>query len=216
LCHYNIIINNTTLNIIKTMNKQNTKKAITEQESSLYTKLFSNIHSKIITIRNIPVITDADIAELYGIETKRVNEAVRNNPEKFPSDYMFILTLEEFIDLRTKISTTKVSTKSRSLPKVFTEKGLYMLATILKSKYALDATFAIIETFSNVRKLKRELVELHKETDPKHQSTKMQHFGKALSEIVMPDLETSETESILELNFFIGKIKHSVKRVKRH
>ncbi|MBE6334932.1 MAG: ORF6N domain-containing protein [Bacteroidales bacterium] len=198
------------------MNKQNTKKAITEQESSLYTKLFSNIHSKIITIRNIPVITDADIAELYGIETKRVNEAVRNNPEKFPSDYMFILTLEEFIDLRTKISTTKVSTKSRSLPKVFTEKGLYMLATILKSKYALDATFAIIETFSNVRKLKRELVELHKETDPKHQSTKMQHFGKALSEIVMPDLETSETESILELNFFIGKIKHSVKRVKRH
>ena len=216
MCHYNIIINNTTLNIIKTMNKQNIKKAITEQESSLYTKLFSNIHSKIITIRNIPVITDADIAELYGIETKRVNEAVRNNPEKFPSDYMFILTLEEFIDLRTKISTTKVSTKSRSLPKVFTEKGLYMLATILKSKYALDATFAIIETFSNVRKLKRELVELHKETDPKHQSTKMQHFGKALSEIVMPDLETSETESILELNFFIGKIKHSVKRVKRH
>ena len=101
------------------------------------------------------------------------------------------------------------------MPKAFTEKGLYMLATILKSKVAFGATFAIIETFAAVRGLKRELVNLHKETDPEKQTTKMQHFGKVLSDIVMPDLETSETESTLELNFIIGKIKHTVKRVKK-
>lgn len=90
-----------------------------------------------------------------------------------------------------------------------------MLATILKSKNALNVTFAIIETFTKVRSLKRELVDLHKETDAKKQTDKMQHFGKILSDIVMPDLETSETESTLELNFFIGKIKQTVKRIKK-
>ncbi len=90
-----------------------------------------------------------------------------------------------------------------------------MLATILKSNSALNVTFAIIETFTQVRNLKRELVDLHKETDIKKQTTKMQHFGKVLSDIVMPNLETSETESTLELNFFIGKIKHTVKRIKK-
>jgi hypothetical protein len=76
-------------------------------------------------------------------------------------------------------------------------------------------TFAIIETFTKVRELKRELVELHQETDKEKQKAKMQHFGDVLTEIVMPDLQTSETESSLEINFIIGKIKHTVKRVRR-
>lgn len=128
---------------------------------------------------------------------------------------MFVLSSEESDVLRSKFSTTKVSSKSRVLPKVFTEKGLYMLATILKSRSALNVTFAIIETFTQVRNLKRELIDLHKETDSEKQTAKMRHFGKVLSDIVMPDLETSETESTLELNFFIGKIKHTVKRVRK-
>ena len=178
--------------------------------------LYSQVQSHIIEIRHSPVIIDADVAALYGVETKRVNEAVRNNPDKFPEDYMFVLTADELQDLRSKNSSTKVSTKSRALPKAFTEKGLYMLATILKSKRATAVTFAIIETFAKVRNLKRELKELHKETDASKQKAKMQHFGEVLSDIVMPDLETSETESTLELNFFIGKIKHTVKRVKKN
>jgi hypothetical protein len=149
------------------------------------------------------------------VETKRVNEAVRNNPDKFPEDYMFTLTTEELQDLRTNFSATKISTKSRAMPKVFTEKGLYMLATILKSRSALEVTFAIIETFAKVRYLKKEIVDLHKEKNPQNQAEKLKHFGEVLSDIVMPDLETSETESTLELNFFIGKIKHTVKRVKK-
>ena len=90
-----------------------------------------------------------------------------------------------------------------------------MLATILKSRQAIDVTFAIIETFTTVRQLKRELRTLHNEAGQKAQQSKMRHFGEMLSNIVMPDLETSETESSLEINFLIGKIKHTVKRVKR-
>lgn len=120
------------------------------------------------------------------------------------------LTLEELTILRSKFTTAKWSTKSRSLPKVFTEKGLYMLATILKSKRATEVTFAIIETFAKVRYLKNEIRNMHEDTD----SHKMQAFGETLADIIMPDLETSETESSLELNFVIGKIKHTIKRVK--
>ena len=90
-----------------------------------------------------------------------------------------------------------------------------MLATILRSPQATQTTIAIIETFATVRQLKRELRNLHDEADSGEQQSKMRHFGEMLSSIVMPDLETSETESSLEINFLIGKIKHTVKRVKR-
>ena len=177
--------------------------------------LNADVQSRIIYVRDFPVIVDADVAEIYGVETKRVNEAVRNNPDKFPEDYMFELTSDERNDLRSKISSTKISSKSRVLPKAFTEKGLYMLATILKSKQATAATFAIIETFAKVRYLKRELKELHQEPNRRLQMDKMHNFGEVLSDIIMPDLETVETESSLELNFFIGKIKHTVRRIKK-
>ena len=176
---------------------------------------YPEVTSKIVTIRKHDVIADADVAELYGVQTKEVNQAVRNNLDKFPDDYMFELTKNELRSLRSKNLTTKVSFKSRSATKVFTEKGLYMLATILKSERATAVTFSIIETFAQVRALRRELVELHKETDKRVQTSKMQHFGDMLTDIVMPNIETSETESSLELNFIIGKIKHTVKRVKK-
>ena len=199
---------------IATVNKESDFN-IKEHTTEINSKLLAEVNNNIVVIRGIPVISDSDVANLYSVETKRINEAVRNNPDKFPSDYMFTLTSEELKDLRSKFSSTKISTKTRSATKVFTEKGLYMLATILKSRSALNVTFAIIETFTKVRNLKRELVELHKETDPQVQSSKMHDFGKMLSDIVMPDLETSETDSTLELNFFIGKITHTVKRVKK-
>ena len=178
--------------------------------------LMKIVQERIVSVRGENVILDADVADLYGVETRRINEAIKNNPDKFPADYMFILTSEEVSILRSKFSTANLSSKSRYLPHAFTEKGLYMLATILKSKAAINTTFAIIETFSAVRGLKRELLDLHKETDSVKQQSKMEHFGNVLSEIVMPDLETTETESSLELNFIIGKIKHTVRRIKRN
>lgn len=173
------------------------------------------VRDRLVVLRNVAVLIDADVAALYGVETKRVNEAVRNNPDKFPVDYMFELTKDERDDLRSKISSAKVSSKSRVLPKAFTEKGLYMLATVLKSKRAKETTFAIIETFAQVRGLKRELLAMHAETDVHKRNGMMRHFGETLLDIVMPDPEEAETETSLELNFFIGKIKHTVRRVRK-
>ena len=198
------------------MADQKSKITITKKhQKALLPVSLEEVQSKIVLVRNQNVISDADIANLYGVETKRINEAVRNNPDKFPEDYMFALTSEELQNLRTKISTTNISAKSRTMPKVFTEKGLYMLATILKSPTAVSVTFAIIETFAKTRYLKRELVALHKETDSTQASEKLKRFGEVIADLVMPDLETSETESTLELDFFIGKLKHTVKRTKK-
>lgn len=138
-----------------------------EEQSSINSGgelVVQKVESMIMGIRGENVILDADVAELYGVETKRINEAVKNNPDKFPEDYMFMLTDEELQVLRSTRSTSnilrsKFSTKSRALPKAFTEKGLYMLATILRSKKSIEVTFAIIETFVKVRKIKHELVD---------------------------------------------------------
>ncbi len=175
-----------------------------------------DVESKIAVIRNREVIADADVAFLFGVQTKEVNQAVRNNEDKFPETYMFELTSNELRFLRSKILTTNVSKKSRSTTKVFTEKELYMIATVLNGDRARDATFLIIETFAKVRSLKRELLELHNEKDKEKQASMMKHFGEVLSDIVMPDLQTTETESTLELNFVIGKLKHTVKRTKKN
>jgi len=98
-----------------------------------------SISDKIHLIRDKQVILDSILAELYGIETKRINEAVKNNPNKFPADFYFELYDNEFESLRSNFSTTNLKldlstsrfTKTRTNPKAFTEKGLYMLATIL-------------------------------------------------------------------------------------
>lgn len=176
--------------------------------------LFKEVQEKILFLRNQEVILDADVAQLYGVETREVNQAVRNNPNKFPKGYVFEIDRQELTELRSKFLIANKS-KSRTMPKAFTEKGLYMLATILKSPQATQTTIAIIEIFATVRQLKRELRNLHEEHDKQQQQSKMQYFGDLLSSIVMPDLETSETESSLEINFLIGKIKHTVKRVRR-
>ena len=94
-----------------------------------------NLEELLIELRGENILLDADVAVIYGVETKRVNEAIKNNPDKFPQGYMFELDEVEFSDLRSKISTAKFA-KTRVVPKAFTEKGLYMLATILKSQQA--------------------------------------------------------------------------------
>ena len=139
-----------------------------------------------------------------------------NAHDKFPPDYLFELDADELDDLRTKISSTNLSSKSRALPKAFTEKGLYMLATVLKSRRATETTFAIIETFAKVRALKRDLVALHEEPDAEKKAARARRFGKLLAEVVMPDADAVETESSLELNFLVGKIKHTVRKIRKN
>ena len=112
----------------------------------------NSIKDKIYRIRDKQVMLDRDLAQLYGVETKHINQAVRNNQDKFMEDFYFELTDIEFEDLRSKILTANFS-KVRIKPKVFTEQGIYMLATILKSKVASQVTVHIIKTFANMRKL---------------------------------------------------------------
>ena len=172
-----------------------------------------NLEELLIELRGENILLDADVAVIYGVETKRVNEAIKNNPDKFPQGYMFELDEVEFSDLRSKISTAKFA-KTRVVPKAFTEKGLYMLATILKSQQATQATISIVETFSKIRELSRNIKELSVIQDKAEQKSLMQKSGELIAEIFDEDLETSDTETSIELNFAVLKFKHTIKKKK--
>ncbi|ABI58436.1 ORF6N domain-containing protein [Nitrosomonas eutropha] len=170
-----------------------------------------NIECMIEIIRDQRVILDYDIARIYGVETKRINEAVKNNPDKFPQGYFFELNAEEYANLRSK-KTTATFAKVRVPPKAFIEKGLYMLATILKSQDATQATLNIIETFSKLRELSRNVKELANLEDKPKQKTLMQRSGELIAEILDGDLQTRDAETTIELNFAVLKFKHTVKK----
>ncbi|MDR2585274.1 MAG: ORF6N domain-containing protein [Prevotellaceae bacterium] len=172
---------------------------------------FSDVEDKVINIRGKNVILDSDVAVLYGVETKRVNEAVKNNPEKFPNGYVIELNNSEFYDLRSKFSTTNLE-KTRSLPKAFTEKGLYMLATILKSPKATETTITIIEVFAKFRELSHNIAELSQSPDEFQQKRLMQKSGSIIADIFGEDLKATGSETSFELNFALFKVKHTVKR----
>ena len=171
------------------------------------------VEDKIIEIRQQQVIIDSDVAELYGVETKRINEAVKNNPDKFPKDYLLELTQEEWGGLKSKFSTSSKGGKVK-LPTAFTERGLYMLATILKSPKATETTLAIIDTFAKVREISRTIKTLPQtpQNTPKYQEL-MQKTGDLISELVVPDeLDTAETEASIEVNLALVKFKYTVKK----
>jgi hypothetical protein len=172
-----------------------------------------NLEEFIIEIKGQKVLLDADVAAIYGVETKRVNEAVKNNPDKFPDEYILELDKNEWDSLKSKFSTSMRGGKVK-LPSAFTEKGLYMLATILKSQQATQATISIVETFSKIRELSRNIKELSVVQDKAEQKSLMQKSGELIAEIFDEDLETSDTETSIELNFAVLKFKHTVKKKK--
>ncbi|MCL2305727.1 MAG: ORF6N domain-containing protein [Planctomycetaceae bacterium] len=211
------------------------------------------IENSIIEIQGVPTILDADVAALYEVETRYVNQAVKNNPDKFPPGYVISLEEEEWSNLRSKILTSsweggngesdrlrsKILTLddnekgSKSLrskfstldsggsgrgkhakypPKAFTEQGLYMLATILKSPKATQTTLAIIETFTKMRRLGRSVRELSSATSDADKKQLMQKTGELITDIFADDLEPLESETTIELNFALLKFKHTVKQ----
>ena len=176
-----------------------------------------DVESRILTIRGQKVLLDRDVAELYGVETKRVNEAVRNNRDKFPEGYYFELTSDDTSVLRSKISTIELSKgkghHTKYNYKAFTERGLYMLATILKSSRATSTSLAIVETFASVREISRNMEALQKVADGgPEQGRLLDKIGEALAEVVGRNLSTTSTETEIELNFAVVKIKHKVIR----
>ena len=108
-----------------------------------------DIENMIYEVRGVEIMIDSDLANLYHVETKRINEAVKNNPEKFPERYLFRITETEYFSLKSKNSTSKGG--SRKGHTVFTEQGIYMLATILKSQVATNVSIQIMDTFVKMR-----------------------------------------------------------------
>ena len=101
---------------------------------------FSDLEKVIVSVKGQNVIIDSDVARIYGVETKEVNQAVKNNPDKFPHGYIIEADKDELVKIFDRFKNLKHSTIQ---PKAFTEKGLYMLATILKSPQATATTIAI-------------------------------------------------------------------------
>ena len=115
-------------------------------------QLINNIivDDKIFIIRGVQVMIDKDLAELYDVPTKRLNEQVKRNIERFDSDFMFQLTNQELENLRSQNATTNFN-MIRTNPYVFTEQGVYMLATVLKSGIAVEVTKQIMRTFTKLK-----------------------------------------------------------------
>lgn len=113
------------------------------------------IQNMIYLIRGQKVMIDSDLAKLYGVETKRLNEQVRRNKERFPEDFMFECNTEELAVLRSQIATSNSSSfwnpKRRNLPMLFTENGVAMLSSVLNSKQAIKVNISIMRIFTKLR-----------------------------------------------------------------
>ena len=184
-------------------------RTITEASQTLVTT--KEVEACMLPVRGQQVLIDRDVAALYGVETKRINEAVRNNPDKFPEGYIFELTEAETEEVKAiiaknddfadeKFDRKTVSSKTRYAPKAFTDRGLYMLATILKSPRATQTTIAIIDTFAKVKELSRCLSAMKEDTDMETKQSLVQRTGTLLNELIQTDDKESNGNVAMELN----------------
>ncbi len=181
------------------------------------------VRGRMIELRGMPVLLDRDVAALYGVETKHINQAVRNNQEKFPEGFMFRLDAEEFADWKSKILTSNSSKEElasvkmglRRAPCAFTERGLYMLATILRSPMATRATLAIVNAYAELRSLVRDMEALQTLKDGSaEQAAQLSKTGHRLAALIGDNLSTESTKTTIELNLAVLKITHEVTRTK--
>jgi len=152
------------------------------------------IHHRIYTLRGKQIMLDEDLAALYQVETRRLNEQVKRNSERFPSDFMFQLTEEEFVNLKSQFATSSLVQHGgrRKMPYAFTENGVYMLSAVLKSKVAVQVSIEIMRTFTKLREfsmhynaLAKQLIELERKN-----SKEFQNIYKVLDELIAGTKET--------------------------
>ena len=180
----------------------------------------NDIKSRMLVVRNQAVLLDRDVAALYQVETREVNQAVRNNPEKFPEGFVWKLDGAETEALRSKILTLDTNPgrghHSKHGYKVFTERGLYMLATILKGKVATRATLAIVNTYAQLRSMVSDMEALQtlKDGSPE-QAAQLTQAGHKLAELIGENLSTESTKTTIELNLAVLKITHEVTRTRK-
>lgn len=145
------------------------------------------ISSKILTLRGQQVMLDRDLAELYQVETRALNQAVKRNIDRFPDDFMFQLSKNEFENWKSQIVTSNSNKMGlRKIPYAFTEEGIYMLATVLRSPIATETSINIIRTFKKLREFSKHYNALAKqliEVDRKHDK-QYKELKKALDELI--------------------------------
>lgn len=174
-----------------------------------------DVEDKMITLRNQQVILDSDVANLYDVETRDINKAVKNNPRKFPEGYIIELNASEKRELVENFHRFNRQKHSTTNPKAFTEKGLYMLATILKGPKAEETTIAIVEAYAKLRELAQVISEVSQHEDDKTvQQSLMQRGGQLAAELLTDNLPIQNSETSVELNLAMFKLKHTVKREK--
>ena len=192
------------------MLKVRLRRGVLNMKKNHYPVKYEDVAGKVIEIRGEKVILDSEVAELYGVKTKWINQAVANNPEKFPDNYVFEVRKEEKTEVVKNFDHLRNLKFSPYLPKAFSEKGLYMLATILKSPKAVQTTLAIIEAFVKLRQLTRNIKELSVTKDKDAQKSLMRESGVLAAEILDEGLETigSETPHFFAVNIFksVGSI----------
>ena len=132
------------------------------------------IHHKIYTLRGKQIMLDEDLAELYEVETRVLNQAVKRNSKRFPNDFMFQLSEKEYENLISQFVTSSLEEHGgrRKMPYAFTENGVYMLSAVLKSQVAIDVSIEIMRTFTKLREftlhynaLGKQLIELERKND---------------------------------------------------
>lgn len=145
------------------------------------------ISSKILTLRGQQVMLDRDLAELYQVETRALNQAVKRNIDRFPDDFMFQLSKNEFENWKSQTVTSNSNKMGlRKIPYAFTEEGIYMLATVLRSPIATETSINIIRTFKKLREFSKHYNALAKqliEVDRKHDK-QYKELKKALDELI--------------------------------
>ena len=149
------------------------------------------IENIIFTIRGYKVLLDTHLADLYGVETRVLIQAVKRNDDRFPDDFMFQLSHDEFDSLRSQIVISKGKGGRRYLPYVFTEQGVAMLSSVLRSKRAIEVNIAIMRAFVQLRKtldshaeLARKLVDLEKRFESHDEQ--IQAIFEAIRQLMAP------------------------------
>ena len=152
--------------------------------------------------------------KIFPLLLFKINQAIKNNPDKFPEGYIFELTKEEKQEVVKIFDNPKIKF-SPTFPTAFTEKGLYMLATILKSEKATQATIDIVEAFAKIRELSRTFSQLSETKDEPTQKSLMQKSGEIIADILGDNLEVTDAETTLEVNLALMKFKRTVKQKKK-
>lgn len=177
------------------------------------------IQNKIYEIREQKVMLDFDLAELYGSETKRLKEAVRRNLKRFPSDFMFELTKEEFESLRSQIASSNKRGGTRYMPFAFTEQGVAMLSSVLNSEAAIEINISIMRAFVTVRQYLSSVDSTTKEIEELKQRMKILEEGSEDTIAAINDLSEDTRKELddiyLALSQLADKQKHLTQNKER-